>query len=160
MGFSEIDKYAKSIYIKHFPKHPDLGDATRIRTEELPNIDFLVGGFPCQAFSIAGKRRGFDDTRGTLFFEITRILKDKRPKHFLLENVQGLLSHNKGKTFQAILGVLTDLGYTVTWQVLNSKDFCTPQKTDEGFILLDILEENVEEKYFLSQEQTNRLIAK
>lgn len=95
VGFSEIDKYAKSVYQKHYPNHTDYGDATTIKTEELPDFDFLVGGFPCQAFSIAGKRKGFDDTRGTLFFEIARILKDKRPRYFLLENVKGLLNHDK-----------------------------------------------------------------
>lgn len=134
IGFSEIDKYAKSIYIRHFPGHKDLGDATKIKTEELQDFDFLVGGFPCQAFSVAGKRRGFDDTRGTLFFEIARILKDKRPKYFLLENVRGLLSHNKGKTFQTILGVLSDLGYDVQWQVHNSKDYGVPQRRERVFI--------------------------
>ena len=89
VGYSEIDKYAVSIYEKQYPNHINYGDATRIRTSELPDFDFLVGGFPCQAFSIAGKRRGFDDTRGTLFFEIARILKDKRPNYFLLENIKG-----------------------------------------------------------------------
>lgn len=84
VGFAEIDKYAKSIYQKHFPSHIDFGDVREIRTEELPDFDLLVGGFPCQAFSIAGKRRGFDDTRGTLFFEIARILKDKKPRYLLL----------------------------------------------------------------------------
>ena len=134
IGFSEIDKYAKSIYIRHFPEHKDLGDATKIRTENLPDFDFLVGGFPCQAFSVAGKRRGFDDTRGTLFFEIARILKDKRPRYFLLENVKGLLSHDKGKTFQTILKVLSDLGYVVQWTLLNSKDFQVPQRRERVFI--------------------------
>ena len=99
VGFCEVDKYATSIYLRHFPGHRNYGDATEIKTDELPNFDFLVGGFPCQAFSIAGKRRGFDDTRGTLFFEIARVLKDKRPKYFLLENVRGLLSHNKGEVY-------------------------------------------------------------
>ena len=109
------------------------GDATRIDTSELPDFDLLVGGFPCQAFSVAGKRRGFDDTRGTLFFEIARILKDKRPKYFLLENVKGLLSHDKGKTFKTILEVLTDLGYNVQWEVYNSKDW-VPQNRERIFI--------------------------
>ena len=120
IGYSEVDKFAKSIYKNHFPGHKDLGDATKIRTEELADFDLLVGGFPCQAFSMAGYRKGFDDTRGTLFFELARILKDKRPKYFLFENVKGLLSHDKGKTFQTILEVLSDLGYDVEWCVLNS----------------------------------------
>ena len=134
IGFSEIDKYAKSIYKKHYPNHPDLGDATKLDTSELPDFDFLVGGFPCQAFSIAGKRKGFNDTRGTLFFEIARVLKDKRPRYFLLENVRGLLSHDKGKTFQTILEILADLGYITRWRLFNSKDFGVPQRRERVFI--------------------------
>ena len=95
----------------------------------------MVGGFPCQAFSVAGKRLGFNDTRGTLFFDIARILSEKRPRHLVLENVKGLLSHDSGKTFQTILGVLTDLGYFVEWQVLNSKDFGVPQNRERVFIV-------------------------
>ena len=134
IGYSEVDKYAKSIYKKHFPEHKDLGDATKIRTEELADFDLLVGGFPCQAFSMAGYRKGFDDTRGTLFFELARILKDKRPKYFLFENVKGLLSHDKGKTFQTILEVLSDLGYDVEWCVLNSKNYGVPQNRERVYI--------------------------
>ena len=134
IGFSEIDKYAKSIYKKHYPNHPDLGDATKLDTSELPDFDFLVGGFPCQAFSIAGKRKGFNDTRGTLFFEIARVLKDKKPRYFLLENVRGLLSHNKGETFQTILEVLSNLGYNVKWEIYNSKDYGVPQRRERLFI--------------------------
>ena len=134
IGYSEIDKYARSIYEKHYPNHPYLGDATRINTKDLPDFDLLVGGFPCQAFSIAGKRRGFDDTRGTLFFEIARILKDKRPRYLLLENVRGLLSHNKGETFQTILRILTDMGYFIRWRLLNSKDHGVPQRRERVFI--------------------------
>jgi len=135
VGYSEIDKYAVQVYQKHFPDHRNFGDATKIIPREIPDFDLLVGGFPCQAFSIAGKRKGFDDTRGTLFFEIARILKDKRPRYFLLENVKGLLSHEQGKTFQTILGVLTDLGYGVEWQVLNSKNFGVPQNRERVFII-------------------------
>lgn len=134
VGFSEIDKYAVSIYERHYPNHTNYGDATKIKTEDLPDFEFLVGGFPCQAFSVAGKRKGFDDTRGTLFFEIARVLKDKRPRYFLLENVKGLLSHNKGETFQTILEVLSDLGYYVQWTVLNSADFQVPQRRERVFI--------------------------
>ena len=134
VGYSEIDKYARSIYERHYPNHINYGDATRIRTSELPDFDLLVGGFPCQAFSVAGKRRGFDDTRGTLFFEIARILKDKRPRYFLLENVKGLLSHNKGKTFQTILEVLDELRYDVSWAIYNSKDYGVPQNRERIFI--------------------------
>lgn len=135
VGFSEIDKYASSIYQKHYPKHRNFGDATTIDTNELEDFDLLVGGFPCQAFSIAGKQLGFCDTRGTLFFEIARVLEDKRPRYFLLENVKGLLSHDKGKTFQTILEVLTSLGYEFEYQVLNSKDFGVPQNRERVFIV-------------------------
>lgn len=114
---NEWDKYAAQIYKKHFGEC-DTRDITTVPSSDIPNHDLLVGGFPCQAFSIAGKRKGFDDTRGTLFFEIARILRDKRPRYFILENVKGLLSHDKGKTFQTILGVLSDLGYEYQWQVL------------------------------------------
>ena len=133
IGSSEVDKYALSIYSRHFPTHKQWGDVTKIRTEELPDFDLLVGGFPCQAFSHAGLRRGFDDTRGTLFFEIARILKDKRPTYFLLENVRGLLHHDEGKTFKTILKVLSDLGYNVKWEVFNSKEF-VPQRRERIFI--------------------------
>ena len=134
IGYSEIDEYAESIYKRNFPKHINFGDATKIKTEELPDFEFLVGGFPCQAFSIAGKGRGFDDTRGTLFFEIARVLKDKRPRYFLLENVKGLLSHNKGETFKTILEVLSNLGYNVKWEIYNSKDYQVPQNRERIFI--------------------------
>jgi len=135
VGYSEIDKYAIATYQQHFGGHRNYGDATKINAGELPDFDLLVGGFPCQAFSVAGKRKGFDDTRGTLFFDIARILSEKRPRHLVLENVKGLLSHDSGKTFQTIIGVLTDLGYFVEWQVLNSKDFGVPQNRERVFIV-------------------------
>lgn len=113
----------------------DTRDIRTVPTSEIPNHDLLVGGFPCQAFSIAGKRKGFADTRGTLFFEIARILTDKRPRYFILENVKGLLSHDNGKTFSTILGVLTDIGYDYEWQVLNSKNFGVPQNRERVFIV-------------------------
>ena len=134
IGYSEIDKYAIKTYEEHF-NHVNYGDATKINAGELPDFDLLVGGFPCQAFSVAGKRLGFNDTRGTLFFDIARILAEKRPRHLVLENVKGLLSHDSGKTFQTIVGVLTDLGYFVEWQVLNSKDFGVPQNRERVFIV-------------------------
>lgn len=134
VGYSEIDKYAENIYRKHYPNHPRLGDATKIQTKNLPDFDLLVGGFPCQAFSHAGLRRGFDDTRGTLFFEIARILSEKKPKYFLLENVRGLLSHDKGRTFQEILRTLSELGYNAQWQILNSKDYGVPQNRERIYI--------------------------
>lgn len=135
VGFSEINKYAISIYQYHFPEHKNYGDATRIVPEQLPDFDLLVGGFPCQAFSIAGKRRGFEDTRGTLFFDIARIAKYKRPQHLVLENVAGLLSHDKGDTFETILATLDELGYDAEWEVLNSKNFGVPQNRERVFIV-------------------------
>lgn len=135
IGFSEIDKWAISIYQNHFKDHKNYGDANKINPSEIPDFDVLVGGFPCQAFSIAGNRKGFDDTRGTLFFEIARILESKRPGLFVLENVKGLLSHNKGATFKTIINSLDELGYDVQWQVLNSKDFGVPQNRQRVFIV-------------------------
>lgn len=134
IGYSEIDENAIKIYSRHFPKHKNLGDVRRIRTNELPRFDLLVGGFPCQSFSNSGKKQGFSDTRGTLFFEIERILKDCRPTYFLLENVKGILWNNGGKTFQTILGILTDLGYNIQYEVLNSQSFGVPQRRERIFI--------------------------
>ena len=135
VGFSEVDKYAIQIYKKHFKGIKNYGDATTINETELPNFDLLVGGFPCQAFSMAGKRKGFNDTRGTLFFDIARILSEKKPKYFILENVKGLLSHDKGRTLQTIFGVLSDLGYEYQWEVLNSKNFGVPQNRERVYIV-------------------------
>ena len=134
IGYSEVDKYAQNIYKRHYPNHIGYGDVTKIKTEEIPEFDFLVGGFPCQSFSIAGKQGGFNDTRGTLFFEIARVLKDKRPRYFLLENVKNLLSHDKGKTFKTILEVFAGLGYNVQWQVYNSKNYGVPQNRERIYI--------------------------
>ena len=135
VGYSEIEKSAINIYQKHFPEQKNYGDIRKIKPKTLPDFDLLVGGFPCQSFSIAGKRLGFKDTRGTLFFEIARIIKQKRPRFLLLENVKGLLSHNKGKTFAVILSTLYELGYDVEWQVLNSKNFGVPQNRERVFIV-------------------------
>ena len=135
VGYSEIDKYASTIYQSHFPEHKNYGDITKINEKELPDFDLLVGGFPCQSFSIAGKRGGFTDTRGTLFFDIARILKHKQPHLLLLENVKGLLSHDEGRTFATIISTLDELGYDLQWQVLNSKDFGVPQNRERVFIV-------------------------
>lgn len=135
VGYSEIDKYAINTYERRFNGHTNYGDATTINPADIPDFNLLVGGFPCQSFSIAGKRAGFNDTRGTLFFDIARILAEKRPRHLVLENVKGLLSHDGGKTFQTILGVLSDLGYRVEWQVLNSKDFGVPQNRERIYFV-------------------------
>ena len=133
IGYSEVDVYANSIYSRWFPEHKGYGDATEIDPKKLPNFDFLVGGFPCQAFSIAGHRKGFNDTRGTLFFEIARVLEEKKPRYFLLENDKGLLSHDRGNTFKTMLRILSDLGYDVKWEVLNSKWF-VPQNRERIFL--------------------------
>lgn len=129
---NEWDKYAAQIYEKHYEK-PDTRDIREVK--EVPDHDLLTAGFPCQAFSVAGKRGGFEDTRGTLFFEIARIAKQKQPRLLLLENVKGLLSHDKGKTFGTILNTLDELGYDCQWQVLNSKDFGVPQNRERVFIV-------------------------
>lgn len=135
VGFSEIDKYASSIYRHHFPDHEPLGDITQIEASSLPDFDLLVGGFPCQAFSVAGKRLGFADTRGTLFFEIARILEEKHPRLLLLENVKGLTNHDGGNTFRTIIAALDELGYDLQWQVLNSKNHGVPQNRERVFIV-------------------------
>lgn len=135
VGYSEIDEYAIKVYEEHYPKAKNFGDITKIKTKDLPEFEFLVGGFPCQAFSIAGERRGFDDTRGTLFFEIARILRDKKPRGFVLENVKGLLSHDNGRTFKVIISTLAELGYSIEWQVLNSESFGVAQNRERVYIV-------------------------
>jgi DNA (cytosine-5)-methyltransferase 1 len=132
---SEIDKAARTIYQNHFGSETLYGDIKNIEAEQIPDIDMLVGGFPCQPFSLAGKRGGFKDTRGTLFYEIARVCEAKRPKTLFLENVKGLLSHDNGRTFGKILVVLDELGYDVEWQVLNSKYFGVPQNRERVFIV-------------------------
>lgn len=137
VGWCEIDKHAQKTYRANFNTEGEwfADDITKIEPREMPDFDILCGGFPCQAFSIAGKRRGFSDTRGTLFFEVARIAKEKQPRFLFLENVKGLLSHNKGETFLTILSTLDELGYDCQWQVLNSKDFGVPQNRERVFIV-------------------------
>ena len=180
---SEIDKYAKKTYELNFGEVP-FGDITKINEKDIPEHDILCAGFPCQAFSIAGKRKGFDETRGTLFFDIARIIKEKQPKAFFLENVKGLRNHNKGKTLKTILKVLRkDLGYFVKEpKIINAKDFGVPQNRERIFIIgfrkdLNITEFNYPEstkkkktfadikekkevsvKYYLSDTYQNTLI--
>ena len=134
VGSCEIDKYARQIYAKNFGHEPTERDATKINPSNLPYFDILCAGFPCQSFSIAGRRRGFSDTRGTLCFEILRIAEQRKPPILLLENVKGLLSHDKGKTFRIITESLDELGYDVEWQLLNSKYF-VPQNRERIFII-------------------------
>ena len=133
-GYSEIDKYAIQIYKNHF-NHRECGNVREIDWGDIEDFELLVGGFPCQAFSMAGKRRGFDDTRGTLFFEIARAAQEKQPRLLLLENFKGLLSHDQGKTFGVVLNTLDELGYDLQWQVLNSKNFGVPQNRERVFIV-------------------------
>jgi len=133
--YSDNDKYAVQTYNKNFGENHEPTDIRTVEADSIPEIDMLCGGFPCQTFSIAGKRRGFEDTRGTLFFEIARIIKVKRPKIVLLENVKGLLNHDKGQTFSVILQTLEELGYRTQWMVLNSKFFGVPQNRERVFII-------------------------
>ena len=140
IGFCEIDKFARASYkaIHDTKGEIELHDITAVSDESIRRIgrvDIICGGFPCQAFSIAGNRRGFEDTRGTLFFEIARFASILRPKYLLLENVKGLLNHDGGATFETILGALDELGYNVEWQILNSKDFGVPQNRERVFIV-------------------------
>lgn len=175
---SEWDKFAQKTYHVNFGDIPN-GDITKITNEEIPDFDVLLAGFPCQPFSQAGLRKGFSDTRGTLFFEIERIIKAKRPKAFLLENVKQLRGHDKGRTLKVILEHLDDLDYQVTYEVLRAADFGVPQNRERIYIvgfnrsyygldkeykfsfpepthqktrLGDILEDNVDEKYTISQK--------
>ncbi len=171
---NEIDKFACETYKTNFGIDP-CGDIRSLKTAEIPEHDVLLGGFPCQAFSIAGAKMGFEDTRGTLFFEIARIIKDKRPKAFLLENVKNLVSHDKGRTFAVIKNTLeSDLHYRLFYKVLNAKNFGVPQNRERiimvGFrddldihqftfpensgrkkTLSDVLEHNVPLRYFISK---------
>ena len=131
---SEIKPYAVDIYKHNFSDEEVSGDITKINERDVPDFDFLLGGFPCQAFSTAGKKAGFNDARGTLFFDVARIIKEKKPKGFLLENVEGLVNHDKknkndaiGNTLQVIIKILEDLGYYVNWIVLNAENFGVPQ---------------------------------
>ena len=169
---SEIDEEAKKAYEINYKIKPH-GDITKINAVDIPNHDILFAGFPCQPFSIIGNRLGFGDIRGTLFFDIARILKEKKPRIFMLENVKQLKGHNKGETLKIILSTLENLGYKVSWSVLNALDFGLPQKRERtiivGFLdhkvnfsfptkkyasdLKSVLEDdkNVDKKYFASE---------
>lgn len=137
VGFCEIDPYPRRAYEALYDTREEVyyPDARTIDPVTLPDLDLICGGFPCQSFSIAGKRGGFADTRGTLFFELARLAEAKRPRYLLFENVAGLLSHDEGRTFQTILHTLDELGYDVAWQVLNSKDFGIPQSRNRVYIV-------------------------
>ena len=131
---SDIDKDASLAYKENFgiDSHSDI---TKVDAKDIPQHDILLAGFPCQAFSIIGARKGFDDTRGTLFFDIARILKEKQPKGFVLENVKQLKGHDGGRTLSVILATLNELGYDTDYKVLNAKDFGLPQKRERIFIV-------------------------
>lgn len=167
---SEIDPACQEAYSANFGERPH-GDITQIDPKSIPNHDILLGGFPCQAFSIIGRQKGFADTRGTLFFNIEEILRVKRPPAFLLENVKRLYTHDEGRTYSAIKKKLEGLGYNVHTKILNSLDFGVPQKRERTYIvgfledidfafpegkkpynLADILEDDrdVPERYFAS----------
>ncbi|QQV52247.1 MULTISPECIES: DNA (cytosine-5-)-methyltransferase [unclassified Staphylococcus] len=189
LAFAEIDKYAKQSYraIYDTDGEEDLDDITTITDEHFRfyrgRCDIITGGFPCQTFSIAGNRRGFDDTRGTIFFHIARAIKEIQPSYVLLENVKGLLSHDKGRTFGTIIQALDELGYVTEWGLFNSKYWGVPQNRERVYILvtrkdvynrpklfdllkqqtevttrlIDVLEDEVDEKYYLSEEKTKKL---
>lgn len=140
VAFCEIDKFARASYkaIHNTEGETELHDITQVTDDEIRaigHVDAICGGFPCQTFSIAGHRRGFEDARGTLFFEVARFASILKPKYLFLENVKGLLNHDKGDTFEIILSALDELGYDVEWQVLNSKDFGVPQNRERVFII-------------------------
>lgn len=138
VGHCEIDKFAdKSYRAMHDVKESEwyADDITRVEPDELPEADCYCFGFPCQAFSIAGNRRGFEDTRGTLFFEVMRLVKERKPRILFAENVKGLLNHDRGRTFGVIISAMDELGYDVEWQVLNSANFGVPQNRERVFII-------------------------
>ena len=157
VGFCEIDKYARASYkaIHNTEGEIELHDITTVSDESIRgfgSVDIICGGFPCQAFSIAGNRRGFEDTRGTLFFEICRFASILRPKYLFLENVRGLLNHDGGATFETIIRTLDGLGYDVEWQVLNSKNFGVPQNRERVFIIGHLRGERTRNIFPLSRE--------
>ncbi len=172
---NEINKFCAVTYKENFGDDPT-GDITKTDAKSIPSFDVLVGGFPCQAFSIAGQKNGFADTRGTLFFDIVRILKEKKPKAFLLENVKNLERHDKGRTMKIILRTLKEtLNCNVSYAILNAKNFGVPQNRERVYIvgfrkdvfnglfgfpignkhseLKDILEENVPLRFFISKKR-------
>lgn len=176
---SEIDEECQKVYKKNFGELP-AGDITKISAASIPDHDILLAGFPCQPFSIIGHMKGFQDTRGTLFFDIARILDEKKPSAFVLENVKLLVGHNKGETIKTILAALKDLDYHVTYKVLNALDFGLPQKRERVFIvgfrepclfhwpsekipmqsLSNILEKNVSKKHFASEHIREKRLSK
>jgi len=133
---SEMDTHAQEMYCKNFGEKP-YGDITKIKEKNIPPHDMLCGGFPCQPFSIAGDKKGFNDTRGTLFFDIARIIKYHTPKVVVLENVKNFKNHDKGRTLKTVLKTLEDMGYSTNWEILNAKDFGVPQNRERTIIVGD-----------------------
>ena len=178
---SEWDKHAQNMYEENYGERP-VGDINDVNPKDIPDHDFLLAGFPCQPFSIAGKQLGFADTRGTLFFNIEKILEEKKPYGFLLENVSRLVTHDKGRTFKVIIDKLESLGYTVYYKVLNTIDFGLPQLRKRIYIvgfkdkihfqfpkphgtkltLEDILEpeKDIPSNYYVSEEIKKKRLAK
>lgn len=150
---SEWDKHAQTTYLANFGEMP-FGDITKESTKQFipKNFDVLLAGFPCQAFSIIGKMKGFADTRGTLFFEVATILKKHKPKAFLLENVKQLTTHDSGRTFETILDTLSQLGYQYKWEILNAMDFGLPQKR-ERVIIVGFRDQNLINEFDFSFEK-------
>jgi len=176
---SEIDIECQKVYKENFGDIPH-GDITKISAQSIPDHDILLAGFPCQPFSIIGNMRGFEDTRGTLFFDIARIIEEKKPSAFVLENVKLLVGHNKGETIKRIMGTLKEMGYHATYKVLNALNFGLPQKRERVFIvgfrtpcffqwpsekipmkpLSKILEKNVPKEFFASDHIRKKRLEK
>ncbi len=152
---SEIKPHAVSVYKENFKEAEVYGDITKIGASNIPNFDYLLAGFPCQSFSTAGKRKGFSDIRGTLFFDIIRILKEKKPQGFILENVDGLVKHHSGETLETILRELENLNYKVSWKVLNASNFGVPQNRKRIYIL-----GSLDKKINLNEFETKKSIIK
>ena len=160
--YNDIDKYAVQTYNKNFKENYEATDIRTIAADSIPDFDMLCGGYPCQSFSIAGKRKGFDDTRGNLFFEIARIAREKQPKIIFLENVKGLLSHDKGNTFKTITQHLNSMGYLVDYRILNSKYFGVPQNRERvfhiGYNLKWMIKESVEDGQIKRNSQLDKML--
>ncbi len=135
VGHSEIDKFAESVYQYHYPENKNHGDITKINEKELPDFDILVGGFPCVSYSSAGKRQGLKDPRGQLFYDLVRIIRAKRPKIIVLENVKTILGNDGGRSFSTVLSELASLGLYVEWNVCNSSHFGVPQERERCIIV-------------------------
>nr|AKH48274.1 DNA methyltransferase [uncultured marine virus] len=153
IGSCEWDKHARETYKKNFGSYPEYNDVKDLHPQSLPYFDVLCAGFPCQAFSHAGKRRGFEDTRGTIFFEIIRIARERKPRYLFLENVKGLLHHDKRRTFRTILASLDELGYDAEWRVFNSKEF-TGQNRERVFIVAHLRGERTRQVFTIRENNT------